>query len=433
MSHVSRRAFCSLSLVAAGAALSAEALASFEGFGRVRRQIRDGELDILVYGDAGDGSVPQIALGEAMWREYQKRQFAFAVSTGDNQYLPTSSNVYERIFERPYAKLIAAGVPFYQTLGNHDHEWNRVNDQLAYSRRVNALARGVGGFVMPSRNYVIRKPNVKWIVVDVANALGQVDISDETYTFLERELSENTPDWKILTTHYPLWSTGPRGDNRTLQGVLLPLLERHPVDMYFCGHEHNGEVVRPWNWMFTATVGGGREYRPGRARSENESLYFMDQIGFARVRLAGDVARFSFIDVDNKETYVSTIQKRTKLWADIETQDGDTVRARLRLPQGLLANDVEAEIGFAGKNPSDPILEGKGWKFEPLEYLGYDRGSRLEIYTLRVRPELVGQVAIVRFRPIGLREWTYADSGEGALHGNYDGVEPAHYFPVKAF
>ena len=79
-------------------------------------------IDALVYGDAGDGSRAQRSVGEAMWRSHQAVPFDAAFSTGDNQYLPTAANTYQRIFEVPFAELIGVGLAFYQTVGNHDLE-----------------------------------------------------------------------------------------------------------------------------------------------------------------------------------------------------------------------------------------------------------------------------------------------------------------------
>lgn len=395
---------------------------------RRRGSPRSGDHEILIYGDAGNGDAFQREVGLAMWRDHRKSPFDFAVSTGDNQYLPTASDVYERVFERPYAELVRAGVPFYQALGNHDLEEGRLADQLAYSARVKALERGKGGFVLPSENYVVRKPNLTWIFASVGDGEGRIAITPETSRFLESALREaQGTGWIILTTHYPLFSTGPRGDNGALQAKLFPLLERYPVDFCFSGHEHHAELLKPWEWMSQAIVGNGREIRPGRRASARPSLFFMSEIGFARLRIIQNSARLSFINTRNEEVYVTTVQKRVPLWAEIEGQDGKALRVRARFPTSWAPSEVEAEWGYSNE-PTNPVLFSKGWRYAPLRYLSFDPSSGLDAYEGAL-PAGAGGFAVARFRHPSDPRWIYADSGVGERTGNYDGVSPRDLFP----
>jgi hypothetical protein len=393
-----------------------------------RRRPRSGDHNILIYGDAGNGDDFQRAVGQAMWRDHLKSPFDFAVSTGDNQYLPTTPDVYERVFERPYAELVQAGLPFYQALGNHDLEEGRLVEQLAYSERVRALERGKGGFVLPSENYVVRKPNLTWIFASVGDGEGRISISPETERFLETSLREAQQNgWVILTTHYPLFSTGPRGDNKALQAKLLPLLERYPADFCFSGHEHHAEFLKPWEWMAQAIIGNGREIRPGRRSSERPSLFFMSEIGFARLRIVQNSARLSFINTRNEEVYVTTVQRRVPLWAEIEGRVDDSLRIRARFPTSWSPSEVDAQCGYSSE-PTNPVLFSKGWTYSPLKYLYYDAPLGLDMYEGAL-PKGKSGFATVRFRRKGDARWIYADSGIGEKTGNYDGVSPSDLFP----
>lgn len=410
-----------------GAPLSAEL-----AWARGRRpSSKAGDHDVLIYGDAGSGDEFQRAVGLAMWRDHRKSPFSFAVSTGDNQYLPTTPDVYERVFERPYAELVKAGLPFYQTVGNHDVEEGRLAEQLAYAERVDALGRGTGGFVLPSQNYVIQKPNLTWIFASVGDGYGRIAITEETQSFLETSLREaQGTGWVILTTHYPLFSTGPRGDNAALQRKLLPLLERYPVDFYFSGHEHHAELLKPWEWMSQAVVGNGREIRPGRRSSARPSLFFMSEIGFARLRIKQTTARLSFVNARNEEVYVTTVQQRVPLWAEIEGRDGDSLRVRARFPTSWALTDIEAQACFSNSATS-PALSPKGWHFVPLRYQYYDARSGLDRYSAPL-PSGKSGFAAVRFRHRDDPRWIYADSGVGDRSGNYDGLSPRDLFPFES-
>lgn len=379
-------------------------------------------IDALVYGDSGDGSRAQRAVGLAMWRSHQAAPFDAAFTTGDNQYLPTTANTFQRIFEVPYAELIGAGLRFYQTIGNHDLEANRLADQLAYSRRVDALARGVGGWVLPAESHVVRQKGVKWISVNLARANGRLNFGEAQRAFLERELCEDTPDWKVLLTHYPFWSTGPRGDNREMNAEVLPLLRRCPADFHFAGHEHHAEAFLPWNWMPSFIVGNAREVRKGRARSDRESLAFVNALGFARVTFRGDVARVTFETVDNRIAWQSTYQKRIRLWGDAWTQKGARFFSRVKLEGKTDVANLEVELGVSS-SPFDPLLAPDVWAFRPQKWNEFDPPTGHDVFVAELTPEDAGKYVVSRFRVKGTARWIYADQAGGGKHGNYDGLQ----------
>jgi len=61
---------------------------------------------------------------------------------------------------------------------------------------------------------------------------------EEQYAWVEATLAESTADWLLVFGHYPIFSVGEHGDTPSLISRLLPLLERHHVDMYVSGHDH---------------------------------------------------------------------------------------------------------------------------------------------------------------------------------------------------
>ncbi|HET9237666.1 MAG TPA: metallophosphoesterase [Oligoflexus sp.] len=264
---------------------------------------------IAIYGDAGRGNSEQFALGRIMARRHALNPFRFALSTGDNQYDPTTPELMQRIFEEPFAELIQAGVPFFQTPGNHDMDEDRISEQLQYSQRVNALARGQGGWVLPAANYVIRDRFVKIIVLNVTAAGSEFPQPAEALQFLEAELAEETSDWKVVCFHYHLWSTGLRGDHEEMKAVFLPLLERYPVDFIFAGHEHHAEIFAPWKGMQFAIVGHGSEIREHVMPSDQECLFRTNDIGFVELSLDASEAKLVFVDRHGQEIWKNKTSK----------------------------------------------------------------------------------------------------------------------------
>jgi len=400
---------------------------------------RSSSVRVLIYGDSGDGSSAQRRVGEAMADRNDAMPASFAVSMGDNQYVPTRTNVWRDIFEIPYARLISRGLRMYQTVGNHDMEENRLADQLAYSRSVDALRRDVGGFVMPAENYVIQKDMLRWIVINVSNAIGTVRLTDATMAFARREICAPFDGWKVVSMHYPFWSTGPRSDNLVLQARLLPLFEDCPVDFIFSGHEHHAEWFLPWKWTFFGIVGNGHEVRTARMPSMRESLFRLNELGFAELVVDRDTARVRFFDDDGKIRYFTSMQKRPAMWADTWKQVGRRLYGRVLPTEGVATNQIEAEVGFT-KVLSDPLASrGTGsdqWIFYPARRNNRipQESEDLIAFAAEIPDSwLNGGFAMFRYRYNSNSPWIYGDRSEGSgLHGNYDGIQLMNALQINA-
>ena len=250
---------------------------------------------ILIYGDAGDGLQNQRTVGELMFRRHQLNAYDFALSMGDNQYTD-GEDVFNRIFETPYQKLIAAGIKFYQTIGNHDMDGDRYIAQLAYSKKVDAENKKTGGWVLPAEDYVIEKPNLRITVVNV------VRMNAARYAFIEKQICSPGPGWNVLSMHYPIFSSGWHGDTVPLKKLLLPLLKKCPIDFVLAGHDHHAELFEPWNNIRFALSGNAHESRPPISTSELKTIYRSSHLGFVELELFNRSYCFKFINLVGKES-----------------------------------------------------------------------------------------------------------------------------------
>jgi hypothetical protein len=73
-----------------------------------------------VIGDNGTGKTPQYEVGAQLAATRASFPFEFVIMLGDNLYGNQRPADFFDKFERPYAPLLQAGVPFYAALGNHD-------------------------------------------------------------------------------------------------------------------------------------------------------------------------------------------------------------------------------------------------------------------------------------------------------------------------
>lgn len=56
--------------------------------------------------------------------------------------------------------------------------------------------------------------------------------------WLDRELAASTARWRIVSMHHPIFSSGEGRDSPQRRALLMPVFERHQVDLVLQGHDH---------------------------------------------------------------------------------------------------------------------------------------------------------------------------------------------------
>lgn len=200
-------------------------------------------LKLAVIGDNGTGDAPQYDVAARMASVRARFPFETVLMLGDNMYGRQEPRDFATKFERPYAPLIAAGVRFFATLGNHDRPENRQYAPF-----------GMGG----ERYYTFVLRQVRFVVLDT-NLLDrkQLEWADAT-------LGAAQEPWKICIFHHPLYSdAGRHGSNVDLRVVMEPILVRHGVQVALSGHEHVYERIRPQKGITYFVNGIGGKLRKG--------------------------------------------------------------------------------------------------------------------------------------------------------------------------
>jgi predicted phosphodiesterase len=199
----------------------------------------------LVIGDAGTGERQQNEVAAQIVRYRGEFPFTFAIMLGDNIYGKERPQDFAKKFERPYKKLLDAGVKFHAALGNHDDQ-----NQRYYKP-----------FHLDGQRYrTFKEGHVRFFIID-SNYLDP-----EQVRWLEKELEASDSEWKIAYFHHPLYTTARRGPELELKAILEPLFVKHGVDVVFAGHEHIYERFKPQQGIHHFLVGGAAKLRKGDTR-----------------------------------------------------------------------------------------------------------------------------------------------------------------------
>jgi hypothetical protein len=195
---------------------------------------------------------------------------------GDNMYGSQRPSDYVRKFEQPYAPLLAAGVKFQASIGNHDRP-----EQTSYKlfnmngQRYYTYARGSVRFFALDSNYMDPK-QIAW---------------------LDGALRDAREEWKICYFHHPLYSNAARhGSAVDLRVLLEPLFAKYGVDVVFSGHDHVYERIKPQKGITYFVSGAAGQLRRGNMeRSEQTAASFDGDQSFMVVEIAGGEMFFQAI------------------------------------------------------------------------------------------------------------------------------------------
>ena len=245
--------------------------------GAIGQDVRaDEPVRFAVIGDNGTGKRAQYEVGAQLAAARQSFPFEFVIMVGDNMYGSQASADFIEKFQRPYATLLNAGVPFYAALGNHDQPTNR--DYPPFN---------MGG----ERYYTFVKGAVRFVVLDT-NLMDRAQLG-----WIDATLGAAREPWKVAVFHHPLYSDGDRhGSNLELRGLLEPLLVRHGVAVVFAGHEHIYQRTRPQQGITHFIEGSsGQLRRGGVTPTAMSAATYADDQTFMLVEIAADRLTFQTV------------------------------------------------------------------------------------------------------------------------------------------
>ena len=237
---------------------------------------RAGSLKFAVIGDNGTGERPQYEVGQQMAASHARFAFDLVIMLGDNMYGGQRPADFVKKFEQPYAPLLAAGVRFQASLGNHDRPEN-----VSY-RHFN-----MGG----QRYYTFARRNVRFL------ALDSTRMDSGQLAWIEASLRDAREEWKICYFHHPLYSNASRhGSSVDLRVLLEPLFLKYGVNVVFSGHDHVYERLKPQKGIFYFVSGSAGQLRRGNMRPTDQTAAYFDQDqSFMLVEIAGAALHYQAI------------------------------------------------------------------------------------------------------------------------------------------
>ena len=262
-------------------------------------------------GEMGDVLSPECILAAGDVHHFEGVQ-----STSDPLWMTN----YELVYSHPELM-----IDWFPILGNHEYRGNTqaVLDYSGVSRRWDMPARYY------TKSYTGEGFSIVFVMIDTAPLIdkyrtetdeypdaqyqdryAQLAWLDSVLTVTDRAQQESAATWVVVIGHHPIYADTPKDDSERadMQARVDPILRRHNVDIYACGHIHNFQHLRVEGSDIDYVVNSSASL----ARSVNaiEGTQFCSPSeGFALI--AADRSTLTYTMIDKTGTPIYTIT-RTK-------------------------------------------------------------------------------------------------------------------------
>lgn len=215
-------------------------------------------LTFAAVGDTGTGGRQAMAVATRMAQGYEQHPYGLITHLGDICYYGRIEDRFEDVFLRPYGPLVRAGVDVELAIGNHDGDVH-FSDSRLEEIEVELWLLGT-----PARYYRSTHGPVDFFYLDSSRPGLFGSAGSEQLEWLDDALSRSDNQWKVVCLHHPPYSSGRHGSTPGAEEMLVPVLERHAVDLVLAGHDHNYERTVPLNGITYVVSGGGAKLTPVR-------------------------------------------------------------------------------------------------------------------------------------------------------------------------
>ena len=262
----------------------------------------------LIVGDWGrDGMCCQhdVAVEMANAAVLSKPRASFIVSTGDNFYNDGVMHAYDDQINRSWRDVYIRNhkplqLPWKIILGNHDYQGNvSAQKELSNIDKYWHMPQyyyfetiGTGrneifmSFIDTSPMYYNESQ------FSIFGNQFSIPYRDTQLDALQKALAESKAPWKIVFGHHPIMSSGESFEGEKfhadrLKAHLLPILKKHKVAAYFCGHDHLIEHLLVEGIHLFVSGAGSKLSRI--FANHKETAFVLDRQGFINAVVRDDM------------------------------------------------------------------------------------------------------------------------------------------------
>ena len=183
-----------------------------------------------------------------------------------------------------------------------NHEYAKEFEDTPRERRVLGLhwpqmfaLPGNGAVGAEATTYWFDMHDARFVVLDGTSALDLGTAAAQA-RWLDGVLRDNPRAWSIVAIHQPMYSPREGRDNALLREHLMPVLERHAVDLVLQGHDHTygrraGDEAAATP-QYIVSVAGAKQYRLSQQARDTMAPVGEDTQLFQVVNIDGDTLRY---------------------------------------------------------------------------------------------------------------------------------------------
>lgn len=256
----------------------------------------------FIIGDWGAGGKFQKKIADAMAHHAKEKKTNIIISTGDNFYPDGVDSADDKQwttkFENMYNAESLADTPWYAVLGNHDYRKNP-DAQIDYGKKNKQ-------WNMPAHYYSFKpKENIEYFMLDTQMIMQGK--AEKQIQWLKESLQQSKAQWKMAVGHHPMRSYGHYGDLQPLIRHIKPLFDKHDVQFYLCGHDHDLQFIKNPDDTFHCIVSGAGGGARDTAYGEH-SLFAATNGGFVIMETDSQYAYISFISSTGENIYFQKVK-----------------------------------------------------------------------------------------------------------------------------
>ena len=319
------------------------------------------------------------------------RQPDLILHTGDLVYPVGDADNYLRKYFALYQELFATATAF-PCPGNHDY-YHAGGQMFVEFNKVPRDSVPVAGH---GRYYSFDWENAHIVVLDSNTPLEEAAAGrGEMLEWLERDLAATTAYWRIAMFHHPPYAGGPNQDDPLSELVrqhLVPILERHHVDLVFNGHEHNYQRSHPINGIvYLTSGGGGAMIYPTIPRAEAAIQHARHH--FLEAELTPTSLRVDAIDVDGHLLDTLTLKPAPRLLSPLLSSACGTIAAAVGGLATIMGRSFSAGVRVRVNGHPATVIYSNASQINVRLPDGITGPAHLQVETINGQAELTCDIA----------------------------------------